>query len=283
MAQGENRSRAASPISPAPPPEQQKEIIAAKGNVKMQELHIWYPLCYKWWQAWKAYTRFDAGSDQGVAGLSLEERGMPPQPPGPIDNSDLQGPEPDELRRALGEDEDYVLLPQAAYEQLENWYGGGPRFRRTVLADSGTKALRVELYPLRFKVYSCLPDGMPDLSSCRMALFSRSQSMSQVRATLLNMMQVRSENARFFVKVDSEPDFAGDYGGDATAGVAGGGGGGYGGVAIVVPNDSGDAGHWRSAAAAVPNDVSAMDVVPSDGTDNAAPAAEAAAVGDDSV
>lgn len=49
------------------------------------------------------------------------------------------------------EGEDYVLLNNRAYELLESWYGGGPRFQRWVVSlgtDSHTE-LTVELFPVK--------------------------------------------------------------------------------------------------------------------------------------
>lgn len=47
--------------------------------------------------------------------------------------------------------EDYVLLNNRAYELLESWYGGGPRFQRWVISlgsDAHTE-LTVELFPVK--------------------------------------------------------------------------------------------------------------------------------------
>lgn len=49
------------------------------------------------------------------------------------------------------EGEDYVLLHNRAYELLEGWYGGGPRFKRWVVSLGSTThtQLTVELFPVR--------------------------------------------------------------------------------------------------------------------------------------
>lgn len=47
--------------------------------------------------------------------------------------------------------EDYVLLHHRAYELLEAWYGGGPRFKRWVisLGNGARNELMVELFPVK--------------------------------------------------------------------------------------------------------------------------------------
>lgn len=47
--------------------------------------------------------------------------------------------------------EDYVLLNNRAYELLESWYGGGPRFQRWVvsLGNDAHTELTVELFPVK--------------------------------------------------------------------------------------------------------------------------------------
>ena len=49
------------------------------------------------------------------------------------------------------EGEDYVLLHSRAYDLLEAWYGGGPRFKRWVvsLGNDAHNELRVELFPVK--------------------------------------------------------------------------------------------------------------------------------------
>lgn len=49
------------------------------------------------------------------------------------------------------EGEDYVLLHNRAYELLEAWYSGGPRFKRWVvsLGSNTHTQLTVELFPVK--------------------------------------------------------------------------------------------------------------------------------------
>ncbi|CAN0210898.1 unnamed protein product [Discosporangium mesarthrocarpum] len=45
--------------------------------------------------------------------------------------------------------DDYVLLNSRVYEMLEAWYGGGPRYKRWVVALGVNRKLTVELFPVK--------------------------------------------------------------------------------------------------------------------------------------
>jgi DUSP domain len=179
-----------------------------------------YVLDLKWYNAWKAYTDQRSAAtetDQKVAELTLEETEVCP-PPGPISNEALKElPEPTddrkgELRKGLEEGYDYTLLPQAAYQQLETWYGGGPRFQRSVIERGGTPAaLQIELYPVRFRWARCGADCLPDPATWQKQLFSRSLAVKQVRATIMHKLKLEGvNNVRISVHMaeDSEADAA---------------------------------------------------------------------------
>jgi ubiquitin C-terminal hydrolase len=57
--------------------------------------------------------------------------------PGPIKNGDLEGQVANSVKVNLLEGHDYVLIPPALWIQLSNWYGGGPKIPRTVIAHAG--------------------------------------------------------------------------------------------------------------------------------------------------
>jgi DUSP domain len=177
----------------------------------------------KWYNAWKAYTDQRSAAtetDQKVAELTLEETEVC-LPPGPISNEALKElPEPTddrkgELRKGLGEGYDYTLLPQAAYQQLETWYGGGPTFQRSVIERGGAlgtpAALQIELYPVRFRWARCGTDCLPDPATWQKQLFSRSLAVKQVRATIMHKLKLEGvNNVRISVHMaeDSEADAA---------------------------------------------------------------------------
>ncbi|CAM9505947.1 unnamed protein product, partial [Ectocarpus sp. 12 AP-2014] len=142
-------------------------------------------------------------NEHRVAELSLEEGGNSSDGggerapsfteragPGPIDNRTLG--EGRELRETLMEGEDYVLLHNRAYELLEAWYGGGPRFKRWVvsLGDDARTQLTVELFPVKFMVYTCLPDGRADEDSVRVQLYSRAKTMRQICADVKSSLNL---------------------------------------------------------------------------------------------
>ncbi|CAM9501782.1 unnamed protein product, partial [Hapterophycus canaliculatus] len=170
-------------------------------------------------------------NEHRVAGLSLEESGggggggpvkvEAEQPeragPGPIDNRALgQGRE---LREDMMEGEDYVLLLNRAYELLEAWYGGGPHFKRWVvsLGSNTHTQLTVELFPVKFMVYTCLPDGKPDKESLKVQLYSREKTMRQVCADVKSSLNLtpRVDTRLSLKKLETE-------GGHRTAGGAAG-------------------------------------------------------------
>jgi DUSP domain len=180
-----------------------------------------YVLDLKWFNAWKAYTDQRSAAtetDQKVAELTLEETEVC-LPPGPISNEALKElPEPTddrkgELRKGLDEGYDYTLLPQAAYQQLETWYGGGPTFQRSVIERGGAQgtpaALQIELYPVRFRWARCGADCLPDTATWQKQLFSRSLAVKQVRATIMHKLKLDCvNNVRISVHMaeDSEAD-----------------------------------------------------------------------------
>jgi DUSP domain len=180
-----------------------------------------YVLDLKWYNAWKAYTDQRSAAtetDQKVAELTLEETEVC-LPPGLISNEALKElPEPTddrkgELRKGLDEGYDYTLLPQAAYQQLETWYGGGPTFQRSVIERGGAPGtppvLQIELYPVRFRWARCGADCLPDPATWQKQLFSRSLAVKQVRATIMHKLKLEGvNNVRISVHMaeDSEAD-----------------------------------------------------------------------------
>jgi hypothetical protein len=75
-------------------------------NSSLIEGQIWCLLDAKWYQNWKAHCQQESHP-----------------PPGPIDNSHLLlNPASGSLKKGLVFDEDYILLPQAAFNILKDWY-----------------------------------------------------------------------------------------------------------------------------------------------------------------
>eukprot|EP01098_Paradermamoeba_levis_P002455 TRINITY_DN12844_c0_g1_i1.p1 TRINITY_DN12844_c0_g1~~TRINITY_DN12844_c0_g1_i1.p1 ORF type:complete len:207 (+),score=31.94 TRINITY_DN12844_c0_g1_i1:39-659(+) len=101
----------------APPPQEQSRIIK---DLLKQKLHVgdnWFLISSKWWNRWRYYTEE----------TELESHWRPQS----IDNSNLLRFDK-ELRSGLVEHVDYHLVPESAWDQLIEWYGGGPSISRTL-------------------------------------------------------------------------------------------------------------------------------------------------------
>jgi ubiquitin carboxyl-terminal hydrolase 4/11/15 len=190
-------------------------LLLPKGNRHMTELSLEEPgpavAVFK-----DVYENPMAASDPGIAagGASafapLEQAGGPS--PGPINNAILQSTSfKGDLKQGLIEGEDFVLVPEAAYVMLEGWYGGGPRFPRSVIQrGSASKEIMVELYPIRIRIYRCKQDGSAEEQHASLLLASRSHTMSQVRKNVLARLGVSDHtHARISICIKEEPDEGG--------------------------------------------------------------------------
>lgn len=83
------------PALEAPPPDIQKTLIAALllTPPSFIEGEVWFPVDRRWWNAWKEYVSFDDAAGSAAVG----------PPPGPIDNSALQGESELELKDPVRE------------------------------------------------------------------------------------------------------------------------------------------------------------------------------------
>ncbi|KAJ8451081.1 hypothetical protein Cgig2_026890 [Carnegiea gigantea] len=144
---------------PLPPPHEQKRIIKelsdqAESNLK--EGTLYYVISNRWFTSWGKYTQRDDGYAIGEHSPELPD-GI--DAPGPIDNSDLVSDANDdevdnlELIRTLEEGRDYVLVPEAVWNKLLEWYKGGPPLPRKMISQ-GTicRKFCVEVYPLCLKL-----------------------------------------------------------------------------------------------------------------------------------
>ena len=80
------------------------------------------------------------GGESGKGNEGREEKGTPSA--ATVYGKELVTWQSCRLRRDAEEEVDYVLLPAEAWEQLHEWYGGGPIFERQV---------RVEVCPCQTK------------------------------------------------------------------------------------------------------------------------------------
>ncbi|OMO79890.1 Peptidase C19, ubiquitin carboxyl-terminal hydrolase 2 [Corchorus capsularis] len=147
-------------------PEEEKKIVSDLRNeseLNLKEGNLYFVISSRWFRRWEKYVGIEADENSlgnqsydpqrlngGVASAAAER-------PGPIDNSDiiLNGIDCDsnekeiQIRKSLQEGQDYVLVPQAVWEKLYEWYKGGPALpRKMILQGTFKKNFDVEVYPL---------------------------------------------------------------------------------------------------------------------------------------
>jgi ubiquitin carboxyl-terminal hydrolase 4/11/15 len=136
----------------------------------------------KWLKKWKKYTGYNDW-DHTSAGNENDN-------PGPIDNFNLfKNQTSEDLKDHLKED-DYSLLPKAAYDILVDWYGlspGSRPIRRCVVEFGSTisKTLKVEIYIFDIKL--CVHSNINETKSCP---FSRADTVRKVQNKLIELFQV---------------------------------------------------------------------------------------------
>ena len=108
-----------------------------------------------WFSQWERYTGYkDTEAKDGSQ--EPAEAASSPQSllgPGPIDNNNIiEDTTADncQLEKCLREGEHYKLLPEAAWQELQGIYGGGPALPRRVIDDNGEP--KAEVYPLSVDV-----------------------------------------------------------------------------------------------------------------------------------
>ena len=81
--------------------------------------------------AWSQYVGRDTEENDDEMRREVD---MSVTPPGPIDNSSLQGSRDLLLSKAVIEKRDFIWIHEDLWDQLEQWYGGEPSFPRDVIA-----------------------------------------------------------------------------------------------------------------------------------------------------
>eukprot|EP01041_Mallomonas_annulata_P002523 gene2523-4905_t len=121
---------------------EQKLQIRNLISAPLKEGDTWYVVATEWYSIWEQY-------------VDNEDSAMNP---GPIKNDSIISIEnPSQLKENLLEQQDYVLLPQKAYDILFEYYGGGPPLPRKVISvGSSHAALQIEIYPILVNIYTCV-------------------------------------------------------------------------------------------------------------------------------
>ena len=127
-----------------------------------------------------------------------------------IDNSELQGENyEDELRDLLVEGNEYVLVPEPAWDQFVAWYGGGPKYlRKVVQLGTGDNAERmVEIYPFHITFLLVDSTGEPVPESQREVIVSYSMLGRELLAAGCKALELTgkkgSEHVRMWRKETS--------------------------------------------------------------------------------
>ena len=191
-------------IVPSPAREKRACLNILK-QAQMEPNSSWHVVSYKWIQLWRSYVRWSDSDSSGTAwgnlGIgspiasmtipmeiqqalscadvlsctsSVLQQRLGERPPA-INNDDLEGELKGALKANLVEHHDYVLVPEAMWILLHDWYGGGPAFPRKVAArvvpirklssmsmrGTGLGSSSVELYPPLIIVLICSDRGVP--------------------------------------------------------------------------------------------------------------------------
>lgn len=202
------------PGSPPPTTDQRRAVKDVLDGPERQRIgDVYYVLSQKWWAAWRqhvAYEKSDSSSSLDLAGLSLTRTTSVEEGPGPITNEPLGVSAGSEfiLREGLVERDDYVLLPEKAWELLTRWYGRDYEFKALVVQGASSSDLTLEVFPLRFDVRIVDGDGAASGPSTSVQL-SRSDKVSSARRALEDSTSTRGER-RVWVKPASDESFEGE-------------------------------------------------------------------------
>ena len=151
------------PFEIIPSPSSEKNIISSKllNNERLEANECVFLLNSEWWDVWKAYVRFEPEEDIDLEESNNEFASILPvnrkqsarlgDRPVAIDNVKLLENETSiGLRLGLRPKIDFISVKKDVWEQLVEWYGGGPVLQRKVLFEHNK--LVIELYPLIFHV-----------------------------------------------------------------------------------------------------------------------------------
>lgn len=157
-------------------------LVKKVWKAKLTEGEVWAVIDAKWWRMWCAYTGFSV-NDDSVEALAqrLESVSLNGDKPGPINNSRLHEPGRDyELLRSITEGEDYVIVPEEAWDLLHTWYTGGPAFKRTVIALGLQRETRLDFYPTFLRFFRLNDQGQPDESTMVALAFPKKATFQDI-------------------------------------------------------------------------------------------------------
>ena len=116
----------------------------------------WFVVSKEWWDKWCLYTGYNEEAtptksdddDRRNSVMGSNNRNMRPIK---ISNRELLHEDSyfHILKKELRENDQFVLLPKSAWEQLHEWYGGGPSIERFVVCTD--KAIRMKVINFTLK------------------------------------------------------------------------------------------------------------------------------------
>jgi len=186
------------------------QTVATHWRTKISEGETWCLLDAKWWQMWCKFSGFKAPSGDIAKDLeSLDISAGGGDRPGPIVNARLHEAGKDyDLKRGLTEGEDYVIVPEAAYDYLKQIYGGGPDFRRSVIALGLQRETRVDLYPVFLRLVPLGANGEPEEDKAVIRGFGSKETFQDVLAALKKKADLpeTSDKMRLWIQKPAEAE-----------------------------------------------------------------------------
>ncbi|CAK76136.1 unnamed protein product (macronuclear) [Paramecium tetraurelia] len=115
--------------------------------------------------------------------------------PGSIDNSDIQGEYEGELKTNILNNHDYLILPEAAWISLVQWYGcyNNLAYKRRSFHDERTKTQIVDLYPPVLQGYITTNKGELSFRRSYKFMVNLRKSMRQVMNKLVKKFKIKNQ------------------------------------------------------------------------------------------
>ncbi|XP_049608302.1 ubiquitin carboxyl-terminal hydrolase 11 isoform X2 [Syngnathus scovelli] len=161
--------------SAAEPPDletQRREVECLLRDCELRAGDSWFMVDHRWYEQWKEFV--ESGDQNSSC-------------PGQIDNTELfEDVCSNHLKERLVENEDFVLVPAAAWHKLLSWYGmvdQQPPLERKVVDLPST--LKVEVYPV--EIFLCLHGSMENVT---MAQFSRTDSIHSIQMAMCRVFSL---------------------------------------------------------------------------------------------
>eukprot|EP00483_Globobulimina_turgida_P004154 UN04162 len=115
----------------------------------------WFVINKEWWDKWCSYTGYNIGTGekkQNGDGIMDASEGAKKRALRPIKISNRELLDGDSyftvLKKSLQENNEFILLPCGAWEQLVEWYGGGPSIERFVICTDKQIRMKVINYEM---------------------------------------------------------------------------------------------------------------------------------------